>query len=91
MSVQTIILIVALGVSVLAGIVGVVLAIVRGEMKTFVKAKMVEAEGLEMSGEQKLNYVLQAVKEKYKIMELLLNTKKFIEEVIKITKQINYK
>ena len=91
MSVQTIILIVALGVSVLAGIVGVVLAIVRGEMKTFVKAKMVEAEGLEMSGEQKLNYVLQAVKEKYKIMELLLNSKKFIEEVIKITKQINYK
>ena len=52
---------------------------------------MAEAEKLSMGGQQKLGYVINAVKEKYKIPELVLNVKKFIESIIEISKQINYK
>ena len=60
-------------------------------MKKFIEEKMVEAEKLELSGEKKLAYVLQAVKEKYKVVEVLLNCKKFIEHIITLSKQINAK
>ena len=52
---------------------------------------MFEAEQLELSGEKKLAYVLQAVKEKFKIVEVFLNCKKFIEHLIDLTKKINAK
>ena len=91
MELETIISLVVLGVVVLAGLITIIVAIVRGDMKKFIVAKMEEAEKLELSGEQKLKYVLQAVKEKYKVMELVLNVKKFVEQIISITKEINAK
>ena len=91
MSVKEIILLVALGVVVLAGIITIIIAVVRGDMKKFIVEKMEEAEKLSLTGKQKLEYVLQAVKEKYHILELVLNGKKFIEKIIEITKQINVK
>lgn len=89
MELQTLIPVILLGVAVLGGIVGLIVAIIRGDMKKFIEEKMVEAEKLELTGEKKLAYVLQAVKEKYKLAELFLNAKKFIEHIIDLSKQIN--
>lgn len=91
MSVETIVTLVTLGVVALGGIISIIVAIVRGDMKKFIVEKMEEAEKSEMSGAQKLQFVIQAVKEKYKIAEVVLNTKKFIEYIISISKGINSK
>lgn len=91
MSIQEIIYLVLLGVAVVSGIVAIVVAIVRGDMKKFIEEKMVEAEKQDLDGAKKLEYVLNAVKEKYKILELLINAKKLVEHIIALTKQINYK
>lgn len=91
MSVETIVTLVTLGVVALGGIISIIIAIVRGDMKKFIVEKMEEAEKSEMSGTQKLQFVIQAVKEKYKIAEVVLNTKKFIEYIISISKGINCK
>ena len=91
MNIETIILTVILGVVVLGGIVTIVVAIIRGDMKKYAEEKMVEAEKLELTGEKKLAYVLQSVKEKYKVLEVFLNCRKFIEHIIGLTKQINVK
>lgn len=91
MSPYEIIQLVVLIVVTLALIATVVVAIVRGDMKKFIEEKMVEAENLGLSGKEKLEYVINAVKEKYKIMTIILNIKKVIEHIIELSKQINYK
>ena len=91
MSPYEIIQLVVLIVITLALIATVVVAIVRGDMKKFIEEKMVEAENLGLSGKEKLEYVINAVKEKYKIMTIILNVKKVIEHIIELSKQINYK
>ena len=91
MNVETIILTIVLGVVALGGLVTIVIAIIRGDMKKFADEKMVEAEQLELAGEKKLAYVLQAIKEKYKVFEVLMNCEKFIKHVIDLTKKINVK
>lgn len=91
MSQKEIISLVILSVICLIGIISIIIAIVRGDMKKFIEEKMAEAEKLSMDGKQKLEYVINAVKEKYKILELVLNVKKFIEHIIEISKRINYK
>ena len=90
MSNEMIITIVSLGVVALSGIVAIVIAIVRGDMKRFIVEKMEEAEEKfkdlpkPQKSIQKLQYVLQAVKEKYKIVECIMNVKKFVEYIINI-------
>ena len=91
MSLYEIIELIVLIVVTLALIAVVVVAIVRGDMKKFIEEKMAEAEKLELDGKHKLEYVIEAVKEKYKIMTIILNVKKVIEHIINISKQINYK
>ena len=91
MTVEMIITLVALGIVVLGGIITIIIALVRGEMKQFIEEKMIEAEKSGKSGSEKLGFVLKAVSEKYKILELLLNVRKFIEKVISISKEINAK
>ena len=90
MNIETIIVLVILGIAVLSGIISIVVAIIRGDMKKFIEEKMIEAEAMQGSVE-KLTYVLNAVKQKYKIVELVLNVKKFIEHIIDLSKQINSK
>ena len=91
MSMETIITLCVLGATCLGGIIAIIIALVRGDMKKFIVAKMEEAEASGMSGKEKLMFVLNAVKEKYKVMELVLNVKKFVEYIISISKQINCK
>ena len=91
MDTGTLITIISLGVVALSGVVGIVIALVRGDIKNFIVSKMEEAEKMGMSGADKLKYVLQAVKDKYKIMEVVLNVRKFIEYIISISKEINHK
>ena len=91
MQIGTIVSLVTLGVVTLGGIVTIIVAIIRGDMKKFIEEKMIEAEKLEMTGREKLAYVLEAVKEKYKLMEVVMNVRKFIEHIIEISKNINSK
>ena len=91
MDINAIITIVILGVALLGSISGLIIAFVRGDMKKFIEEKMVEAEKSGKIGKEKLNYVLNEFKKKYKIAELIFNAKEFIEKVIAITKQINSK
>ena len=91
MQVETIIMLVIIGVLAVIGIVSIIVAIVRGDMKKFIQTKMIEAEQQDLDGAKKLEYVLVAVNEKYHVLKVLLNVKKFVEGIISITKQINYK
>ena len=91
MTQELIITLVALGVSVFVGLIGIVVAIARGDMKKYIEERMIEAEKLDLSGEKKLAFVINAVKEKYKVLELILNAKKFVEHIIELSKQINFK
>ena len=95
MSVNEIVMLVILGVGILAGLIGIIVAIVRGDMKKFIVAKMEEAESIYKDdpdkAKKKLNYVIEAVKEKYKLVELILNIRKFVEYIIDISKHINAK
>ena len=91
MNVETIIVLAFLGDAVISGVVSIIVAIVRGDMKKFIEEKMIEAEKLELTGKEKLTYVIEAVKEKYKLAKLFLNIRKFIEHIIDLSKQINAK
>lgn len=91
MNIETIVTLVTLGVVALGGIIGIVIAIVKGELKKFVVEQMEIAEKSGMEGAKKLQYVLNAVKEKYKLADLILNVRKFIEYIISISKNINNK
>lgn len=91
MSIHEIIELVGLIISVLALIGSIVYSIIKGKLKDFIIEKMEEAEALELGGQEKLNYVLEAIKEKYKIAKIILNSQKFIEKVIAISKKINFK
>lgn len=94
---REIILFVLLGLIIIAGIVGIVIAIARGDMQKFIKEKMAEAEKLYKDlpkpekSKAKLKYVLDAVNEKYKILKLLMNIKKFIEKAVEFHNSMNGK
>ena len=91
MSVTEIIELVGLGITILCLIGSIIVAIVKGKMKDFIIAKMEEIENSGKSPVEKLQYVIDAVKEEYKILTILINVKNFIEKIIGISKQINYK
>ena len=91
MQIELLITLITLGATIVGGIIALIVAIKRGELKKFIIEKMEEAEKLELDGKKKLEYVLTAVNEKYKVMQLVLNVKKFIEYIISISKQINAK
>lgn len=91
MSTETIIAIIIAGLAVLGGLVGLIVALVRGDMKKDVIAWMEEAEASGKDGPEKLKYVIEKFKEKYKIAQFLLNLEKFVKLIIDVTKKINYK
>ena len=91
MSPNEIIQLIVLIVTTLALIATIVVAIVKGDMKKFIEEKMVEAENSGLNGEEKLKYVINSVKEKYKVMTIILNVKNVVERIIELSKQINYK
>lgn len=91
MSIEEIILIFAVLVAIVSGVVSIIIAGVKGEIKTFIEEKMVEAEKLSLSGNEKYQYVVDKVKENYKLGELLVNVKKFVEHIIELSKKINFK
>lgn len=90
MQLETIITLAVLGATALGGIIAIIVALVRGEVKQFI------VEQMEIAGEkfkdlpkpqksiQKLQFVIERVKEKYKIAELIINIKKFVEYIVKI-------
>lgn len=93
MSKEMIATLIVLGFAILSGIVAIVVAILRGDMKKFIVEKMEEANEKYKDlpkpekSVKKLEYVVDAVKDKYKIFELILNVKKFIEYIVQINKK----
>ena len=80
-----------LGVILLGTLVFLAIELFNGNMKKFVMEKIAEAEKLfpkEIEGyqEKRRNYVIEAFKEKYKIMAFCLNVQKFIELICKLFK-----
>lgn len=90
-NVSAICTIVILGIIALSSIIGLIVAFCRGEMKKFIEEKMTEAEKSGKSGSEKLQYVIDAFGDKYKIGSIILNCEKFVEEIIKLSKNINFK
>lgn len=82
---------IVLGVILLATVVFLCIELFNGNMKKFVMEKIVEAEKLypkdeENYQEKRMTYVMEAFKEKYKIMSFCLNVQKFIELICKLFK-----
>ncbi len=81
---------VGLGLLVLVGIIAIIVGILRGEVQKFIIAKMEEANEKYKDlpkpekSIKKLQYVIDAVKEKYKIASLIMNVRKFIEKIVEI-------
>lgn len=89
------IIIIALAVALIASLIGLLVALFRGEMKKFVVEAMGEAEAKFPKTEdnyklKRLQYVVDAFNKKYKVIEFFLNVRKFIEKVIAYSKTINY-
>lgn len=97
MDIKDILLFIILGLVIIASIITIIVAIARGEVKTFIKEKMAEAEKLYKDvpkpekSKAKLKYVLDAVDEKYKLSKLFLNIKKFIEKAVEFYNSMNGK
>ena len=82
MSIREIIELVALIITTL-GLIGTLFgAISRGQLKEFIIEKMEEIEDSGKSSVEKLEYVINAVKEKYKILTIIINIQKFVEKVL---------
>lgn len=85
-----ILILVGLGCGILAGVIAIVVGIIRGEVQKFIIAKMEEANEKYKDlpkpekSIKKLQYVIDAVKEKYKIADLIMNVRKFIEKIVEI-------
>lgn len=82
---------IVLGVILLGTLIFLCIELFNGNMKKFVMEKIAEAEKLfpkEMEGyqEKRRSYVIEAFKEKYKIMSFCLNVRKFIELICKLFK-----
>lgn len=91
MDIGTLCTIIILGIVAFIGIIGLLVAFFRGEMKKFIEEKMTEAEKSGKSGTEKLQYVIDAFNAKYKIGTIILNCQKFIEQIIVLSKNINAK
>lgn len=75
-----------------AGIIATIITAARsGSLKEFILEKMEEAEKKFSKPEEKLNYVIDAVKEKYKLLSLIINVKTIVETLISFSKKVNYK
>lgn len=97
MSTNEIIILISLGIPVLASLVVLIVALCRGEIKKYIIQCMDEAEVIYKDLEKpeksikKLEYVINKVKDKYRLVDLILNVKKFIEYIIEISKGLNSK
>lgn len=91
MSVVEILSLVIMGLGLISSILAFVIEIKKGKVKEFIIEKMESAEEKFTDGEAKLQYVINAVADEYKIFKFILNTKTFVEKIIEISKKINHK
>lgn len=97
MNIETIITLIVLGVLAIGGIVAFGIALIRGEVKKYIceQMKIAEEKFKDLPKPEKsikkLQYVINAVKEKYKLVELFMNIRKFIEYIVTLSKDINNK
>lgn len=91
MDTSLIITISVMGVAIIGIAIMLIVALVKGNLKEFVMAKMEEAEATGKEGKEKLIYVLDAVKEKYKLAVIISTAKKIVEVLIDFSKKVNTK
>ena len=95
MAIQDYIYLITTLIFILAGVGGILWAIIRGDIKKLIIKKMEEAEEIYKDLEKpeksikKLEYVVKAVSDEYKLVKLFINVKAFISKIIDISKQIN--
>ncbi len=90
-TIKEIILLAVAIISLLGAIFSIISSIVKGDLRKFVEEQMKIAEESGLKGEQKLNFVLEAVKEKFKLVSLVSSARKIVEEIIDLSKKINAK
>lgn len=91
MSQEMLITIIVFGVVALILLGIIIYGLVKGNLRQFVEDKMREAEKKFDNGSDRLKYVIDAVKEKYKVNLLVNIASNIIKYVIGLTKDINYK
>lgn len=91
MSVTEILTLVIMGLGLISTIIGWVISIKKGDMKQDILQYIEESEAKGGTSEEKLQYVMNKVAEKYKVFKFILDTKSFVEKIIALTKKVNVK
>ena len=91
MDIKLLVTVIVLGVALLGALVLLLIALFNGSMKNFVIEAWNEAEKKFPKTEadyqtKRMDYVVNAVKEKYKLMAFALGVKKFVELLCKLCK-----
>ena len=90
MDIKDIVYVAILGLIAISGIIGLIIALIRGEIKDFVIKEMEKAEALYKDlpkpekSKKKLQYVLEQVNAHYGITQKFINIKKFIEQIVEL-------
>ena len=91
MTTESIIILIVMGACVLGIGVFLIFALIKGNLKNDLLQFMAEAEEMEDSGEDKLAYVIDKVKSKYKLGMLVNLAEKVVEILIEFSKNVNFK
>lgn len=91
MELKEIIELVSLAITTIGLVATIVGSIFKGKLKEFIVKKMEEVENMHKTPVEKLQYVVEAVKDEYKLAKIVLNVEQFVEKIIDISKHINYK
>lgn len=97
MSIELLIETIVLGIVIIGGLVAIIVALVRGDIKKYIIEQMQEADYLYRDlpkpdkSISKLKYVLDSVNKKYGFVKLFINVKKFVENVVEIANSLQHK
>ena len=89
--IKELVLLITAIISLIVSIVTIISSAVKNNLSAFVREKMQEAEASGLTGSQKLEFVLEAVKEKYKFKQLVNLAKELVEKLIEFSKKVNAK
>lgn len=97
MEFKDIIYLIVLGSIILIGLATIIYSLIRGEIKKYVIECMKQADFIYKDlpkpekSIKKLEYVVKYVSEKYGIVKLFLNIRKFVEKIIEIANSLQNK
>lgn len=95
--IKLLVTLIILGVIIIAIVAYFIIKLCKGEVQEYIKECMAEAEEIYKDlpkpekSKQKLKYVIEKVKEKYKFASLFVNIKKFVETMIEFINSMKLK